>query len=165
MTKRKRDIFTVIESINNWFEASAHNTSPLEDSKGDANHLVTSSASSDQVTANGLAVEISRSANTSEPWAEAFYVSSHSNRSSIGSGPQAEVADRLIPASEALHPPAVGAGSYQHPRVAKGISATNGFRPLGITRAPARQPVQSLGPKRRGTGHCCLLTVTSGCRV
>ena len=31
MTKRKRDIFTVIESINNWFESSEHCTNPSFD--------------------------------------------------------------------------------------------------------------------------------------
>ena len=31
MTRRKRDIFTVIESINNWFEASEHCTNPSLD--------------------------------------------------------------------------------------------------------------------------------------
>ena len=115
MTKRKRNIFTVIESINNKFEASAHNTSPLEDSEGDANHLVTSSTSSAQLTTNGLAAEISRSADTSEPWAETFYVSSHSNHSSIEPRPQAEVADRRIPTSEASYPSAVGAGYVPAP--------------------------------------------------
>lgn len=58
MTKWKRDIFTVIDSINNWFEASAHNTSPLEDPEGDANHLENSSTSADQVTAKGLVAEV-----------------------------------------------------------------------------------------------------------
>ena len=34
MTKRKRDVFTVIESINNWFEASKHYTNPTPDLEG-----------------------------------------------------------------------------------------------------------------------------------
>ena len=143
MTKRKRDIFTVIDSINNWFEASAHNTSPLQDSEGDADHLVNSSTSADQVPANGLVAEIPRSTNTSEPWAEAFYVPSHSSDSSIGPGPQAEVGDRLIPAFEALHPPAAGAGYIPAPEGStKDIShervQTTGYNPsTGEATGPA----------------------------
>lgn len=34
MTKGKRDIFTVIESINNWFEAGEHYTNPPVDHEG-----------------------------------------------------------------------------------------------------------------------------------
>ena len=36
MTKRKRDIFTVIESINNWFEANEHCTDFPPDNEGSA---------------------------------------------------------------------------------------------------------------------------------
>ena len=103
MTKRKRDIFTVIESINNWFEASEHNTSTSEDPEGNVNHLVANSASSDRLTVNGLSAETSRPADTLVPCAEALHVSSHPNCTSIGPGPQSEVADRLIPASEASY--------------------------------------------------------------
>ena len=34
MTKRKRDVFTIIISINNWFEASEHYTNSTADHEG-----------------------------------------------------------------------------------------------------------------------------------
>lgn len=34
MNKRKRDIFTVIESVYNWFEAGDHSTDPTTDHEG-----------------------------------------------------------------------------------------------------------------------------------
>ena len=92
------------------FLASAHNTSPLEDSEGDVNHLVNSSTSDDQIPANGLAAEVPRPVKTSEPWAEASNAPSHGSDSSVGHGLQAEVDDRLIPAFEVLHPPTAGTG-------------------------------------------------------
>ena len=41
MNKRKRDIFTVIESVNNWFEVGEHSADPTpdhEDGCGVSNH-------------------------------------------------------------------------------------------------------------------------------
>ena len=51
MTKRKRDIFTVIESINNWFEASEHYTNLPSDHED-------SSSNSNRTTGPGTRIEI-----------------------------------------------------------------------------------------------------------
>ena len=57
MTKRKRDIFTIIESINNWLEASEPTTNTIEGSEGDTGNLGTIRTSSDSITTNGWVVE------------------------------------------------------------------------------------------------------------
>ena len=133
MTKRKRDIFTVIESINNSFEASEHNTNTSEDPEGNVNHLVVNSVSSDPVTVNGLNAEISRSADTLVPCAEALHVSSHPSCTSIGRGPQSEVADRLIPASEASYPSAAGAGHVPATEGSPRDDSHEGAQPTGYS--------------------------------
>ena len=145
MTKRKRDIFTVIESINNWFEANKHDTNTSEDPEGNANHLVASSASSDPVTVNGLNAKISRSADTLELCAEALHVSSHPSCTSTGPGPQSEVADCLIPASEASYPSAVGAGYVPATEGSPRDSSHEGAQPTGYS--PGTGETTGPGPR------------------
>ena len=43
MAKRKSDIFTVVESVANWFEASEYDVGPSEVVKGTANWAEASS--------------------------------------------------------------------------------------------------------------------------
>lgn len=50
MTKRKRDIFTVIESINNWFEASEPAANAPEGLGKEASNPRISGTSSDPTT-------------------------------------------------------------------------------------------------------------------
>ena len=107
MTKRKRDIFTVIESINNWFEAGEHCTITSEASEASANHLVTGTTSHDPLTANRLAAEVS------EPWTEAVHVDPNCSHVMTNLNPQSEVADPLIPALDVSCP--VTAGSRYGP--------------------------------------------------
>ena len=67
MTKRKRDIFTVIESINNWFEASEHSSIPTEDHQVAPIYPGPINAPSTKVTTNGWTAEGLDSGNDAEP--------------------------------------------------------------------------------------------------
>ena len=57
MTKRNRDIFIVIELINNWFEVREPTTNTTEGSEGDTGNLGTIGTSSDSITTNGWVVK------------------------------------------------------------------------------------------------------------
>ena len=106
MTKRKRDIFTVIESINNWFEASELNTTTSDGPEGHTNHPITTQGSSNSLTVGDLGAGTSRPADHLGPSAKASHVANSPNGTGIGPGPRPEVAEPLITAPEALYPPA-----------------------------------------------------------
>ena len=108
MTKRKRDTFNVIDSVNNWVEAGAHNLNPLVDPEGDANHPVNSDTSADQVPAHGLDVEAQGSASTSKPRFGLLDGPSPNCGPNVGPEPKSEVTDYLVTAREAPYPPAAG---------------------------------------------------------
>ena len=76
MTKRKREIFTVIESKNNWFEASDSITHTAESAEGSTGWLLASDTSSDSITTNDWGVEESGSDHHTEPRAEASQLAS-----------------------------------------------------------------------------------------
>ena len=104
MTKRKRDIFTVIESINNWFEVGEQHASTSEASEAIANHLVTGTPSSDPVTANRLVADVS------EPWTDAVHMDPNCSHINTNPNPHSEVADRMIPALDVPCPVVAGSG-------------------------------------------------------
>ena len=92
MTKRKREIFTVIESINNWFEASDSITHTAEGSEGGAGWFLTSDTSSDSITTNGCGVEEAGSDHHTEPGTEAAQLASDCNQGGADVVLAAEVA-------------------------------------------------------------------------
>ena len=131
MTKRKRDTFNVIDSVNNWVETGAHNLNPLVDPEGDANHPVNSDTSADQVPAHGLGVEAQGSASTSEPRFGLLDGPSPNSGPNVGPEPRSEVTDYLLTACEAPYPPAVGTGYLPAPE--------------GITSDTSHERVQAAG--------------------
>ena len=145
MTKRKRDIFTIIESINKWFEASESNTNTLEDPEDKTNLLIANNGSSDSLTVNGLSVESSRPAEILIPGAEASHVSPHPNCTSIRPGPRSEVADPLISVSEAPYPPAAEVGHV----AATGDSHERG-QPAGYSPGIGETTGPDPGPEEEG---------------
>ena len=92
MTKRKRDIFTVIKSINNWFESSEHCTNPSFDHG-------CSTSRSELNTESGTSLESSYSVVRSHPtvgnWEhedEVGYRSPNRSSSHVGLQVESEVA-------------------------------------------------------------------------
>ena len=77
MTKRKRDIFIVIESINNWFKANEHYTNPTEDHEGVPSYPEPISDPVGSVTVNDWAAECLEPSNDTEPWDEVNHVASN----------------------------------------------------------------------------------------
>ena len=92
MTKRKRDIFTVIESINNWFEAGEPTTHTTEDHEGDNGNRGAIGASSDLATTNGWLEERAFPSNDPKPRPEAFQLASSHTSAIIDPSREAEVA-------------------------------------------------------------------------
>ena len=67
MTKRKRDIFTVIESINNWFEASEPCTNSTADHEGVSSGPEHISDLGTSIMVNGWAAERPEPVSAAEP--------------------------------------------------------------------------------------------------
>ena len=94
MTKRKRDIFTVIESINNWFEAIEPNTNTSEGPEGEAVGLGAIGTSSDHITTHSGVAEVAGSDYTEGPWIETVQVAPNQNHEGTECEPQSEVVAR-----------------------------------------------------------------------
>ena len=107
MTKRKRDIFTVIESINNWFEASEPTTNVIEGSEGEASSPRVIGTSSDPTTNQIVAAELAGSISNEGLWTEAVQVVPNHRHEGIERQSQAEVA-----ASSSLSPRVAAATGY-----------------------------------------------------
>ena len=111
MTKQKRNIFTVIESINNWFEASEPTTNTTEGSEGEASSLRVIGTSSDPIKNHSGVVELAGSTSNEGPWTEVAQVAPSQRHEGIERQPQAEVA----------------ASSSLSPRVAAPLAAVTGY--------------------------------------
>ena len=74
MTKRKREILTAIESINEWFETSDPITHAAESAEGSTGWSLTNDPLPDLVTTNGWEVVESGSDPNTELRVEAFQV-------------------------------------------------------------------------------------------
>ena len=74
MTKRKRDVFTVIESINNWFEASENSTTPTTDLEEKPRCFEHIRSSRSEVTVTNWAAASTEAVGGSVPWEEAGHV-------------------------------------------------------------------------------------------
>ena len=74
-------------------------------------------------------------------------MSSHPRCTSTGPGSQSEVADRLIPASEASYPPAVGAGYVSTTKGSQRDSSHEGAQPTGYSLATGEATGPGLGAK------------------
>ena len=129
MTKRKRDSFTVIESINNWFEASEPTTNVTEGSEGEASSPKVVGTSSDPIANHIVAAELAGSISNEGPWTEAVQVVPNHSHEGIERQPQAEVA----------------ASSSLSPRVAAPLAATTGYGsdPGGDQENPHRDGYQA----------------------
>ena len=93
MTKRRRDIFTVIESINNWFEASEHNKILTEDHPGTSSSPESTNAPVTNVPTNGCVAKVLGSVGDAEPWATDNHVSPTGIRAGNEHGAQSKVAN------------------------------------------------------------------------
>ena len=120
MTKRKRDIFTIIESINNWLEASEPTTNTIEGSEGDTGNLGTIHTSSDSITTNGWVVEGVGPDNNAKPWTEAVQLASNRNHGGTDLGLKVEVAANSIPEPKVSTQWAAVSGSVPGPEVSQG---------------------------------------------
>ena len=130
MTKHKRDIFTVIESINNWFEASE----PTTNTKGSEvaiGNLGTIDTSSDSIMTNGWVVEGVGPDNDAEPWTEAVQLASNRNHRGTDLGLKAEVAASSIPKPKVSTQWAAVPGSVPGPKVSQGNGDREGGQANG----------------------------------
>ena len=137
MTKRKRDIFTVIESINNWFEASEHYTRPAEDHEGASSRLGPISDPTTIVTTNDWAAKCLDSGNDAEPWAEVSHVASNCPSDNNEVRVQSEVVGRLATRPKADSQLAVGIGGGTESRnrreaIRNEGSPVDGHGPVGV---------------------------------
>ena len=147
MTKRKRDIFTVIESINNWFEASDPTTNTTEDPKGDTGNLGTIGTSSDSITTNGWVVEGAGPDNDAEPWAEAVQLGSNHTHGGTDLGLEAEVAASSILAPEASTQWAARPGSVPGLEVIQGEGDREGGQTTGYPQGTVNEGISDItGP-------------------
>lgn len=76
MTKRKRDVFTVIESINNWFEASENRTTSTADPEGDSSGSEHINNPGANTTVNDWAAASPETVSDAGPWEEAGHMAS-----------------------------------------------------------------------------------------
>ena len=110
MTKRKRDLFTVIESINNLFEASNLTTNVTEGSEGETSGPRVVGTSSDPIVSPIVAAELIESIPNDGIWAEDAQVVPSHNYEGIKPQPHAEVATSPSFTPRAAAPLAAPAG-------------------------------------------------------
>ena len=116
MTKRKRDIFTVIESINNWFEASDPTTNVTEGSEGETSGPRAVGTSSDSIVNHIVAAELTESIPNNGIWAEAAQVVPSHHHEGIKQQPHTEVATSSSFTPRAAAPLAAPTGYGSEPR-------------------------------------------------
>ena len=151
MTKRKRDIFTVIESINNWFEASEPTTNTFEGPEGDTGCLGTIGTSSDHLTTNGWDAEGAGSDNDSEPWTEAAQVAPNHTHEGTGLRPRSEVAASSSPSPKVSPPLTAETGCIPGPEDRQrgcnreGVQAT-GYHPDAVGESTSEITGPSIEP-------------------
>ena len=137
MTKRKRDIFTVIKSINNWFEASEHNATASEDHEGEVCCHGTIGTSAASVTTNGWTAEGVESGNDTEPPTCTSDSTEPGNRSEVGGHP--------VACPEAALPLAVVIGYVTGPEYSQGSGSNkggqaNGYKPGNADEGTSEAP-------------------------
>ena len=147
MTKRKRDIFTVIKSINNWFEASEHNATASEDHEGEISCLGTIGTPAASVTINGWTVEGVESGNDTEP--------STCTSDNTKPGNQSEVEGHPVPCPEVAQPLAVVTGYVTGSGYSQGSGSdeggqVNGYKPGNADKGTSEVPglVAAVGGER-----------------
>ena len=165
MTKRKRDIFTVIESINNRFEASEHYASPIEDHKGSPSCLGPLNTQATKVTTNGWTAEGLDSGNDAEPWTKDIHVASNYTSDNTDIRTQSEVAVSSATRSKADSQLAGRIGEGTDPEDSPGVcsdggSPADGHNPVSGDDDINEPPVT--GTEVQGEGD---LTLTSFWRV
>ena len=124
MTKRKRDLLTVVEEINSCFETSGSLVAPETNPEGSLNHLVSEGA------AANCAVPAPGSAGEAVRWKELDHVSTGNNQLETGS----EVVDNYViyPAGE----PRVSGGTEEVTGQGPADSGNPGSSSTGIQPIP-----------------------------
>ena len=122
MTKRKRDIFTVIESINNWFDASDQYTKSTTDHEGVPIGTEHKGDALTGLTVNGWAAECSKLGNNEGVGSEVNHVSSAYSNSSDGLGVRSEVAKGAATCPPCDSQLAAGSGDAAMPKEGQGVN-------------------------------------------
>ena len=129
MTKRKRDVFTVIEAINNWFEASENPITPTTDLEGSPSCFDSGCNTESEAPVANCTVPAPGSVGDPVPWKELGHGSFGSAQLGVGS----EVAekDAIYPADESRVSGEAEAGTERGPAdIGEPGSSGEGIQPI-----------------------------------
>ena len=140
MTKRKRDLLTVMEAINSWFETSENPIAPNTDPAGSPNNIA-----SEGPTANCV-VPAPGSVGETVRWEELGHVSP--GNAQLGTCSEVAGSYAIYPAGE--------------PRVSRGTKAGTERGPADVgnpgSSSKGIQPIPQLGAEVKGEGEVSFAT-------
>ena len=150
MPKRKRDIFTVIESINNWFEASNPDSHSSSAHEGVSSGHETTGDTLTQLTVNGWVAEGQKHGTNDKSATTLSHVAPSCSHSSEGVGRLAELDEGDVAVPRTDHQLVMGKGKAGTPQ---GAPTSNG--------APKR-PVDGYRPDISDLGPSLVPAPTTG---
>ena len=153
MTKRKRDVFTIIESINNWFECSDQPTVAATDSEGSHSRSEQRSSPESRATATDWAAATAEAVEGPLPGEEASHVAL--GHTGPGVRPEGE-------GKEAIHPAERSRVSVETVTTKEERLVTGGEP--GIS-AEGNQPVRQQGIELTGEIEADPITFWDLCRA